>query len=162
MIPKPTNKFKDEKGRWLTQAIFYECYRDNETYPPIYTLKEDDYKGFKSIKKIYLSLEDPTEYKLATKYLGGWEHWKCICECTFFKPHVAAWREELEIKMKCKELEEIINDPNKTFVAKKFLINKEWEVKRGRPSKEELARKDRVNSVVNLQLEKDFKLINEK
>lgn len=162
-VHNTTERFKCARGTWLTQSLFYECYRSNEGYPPLYTFKDNDHKGMLSIKKIYLALEDPTEYRVATEYFGGWEHWKVLTNCNFLKPYLNQWRDELEIKLKCKELQKLLQDEDKNFVVSKFLINREWEVKRGRPSKEELARKERINDRVNQQIDNDFKLIiNEK
>lgn len=158
MIPRQDLPFKDVKGCWLTQSLFYECRRDN-IYKPLYTLKDDDYKGFISIKKKYFELNDPTEYLIATTYFGGWEHWKQLCDAQFFSYYVNLWREELEIKQKCEMLRNLYEDPDQSFFVKKFLINKEYEVKRGRPSKEEIAKNNRINSNVNSQIENDFKVL---
>lgn len=158
-----TNKFKDNLGRWLSKSLFYESYTAEdraEKYPYMFTLKDEEFKGLPSLKQIYLSLEDPTEYRIATEYLGGWEHWKSLLESKWFAVHVANWREELEVKMKCKGLLKIMELSETTgAVAKdatKFLINREWEPKRGRPSKIEIEKQTRINSNVSRQLEDDF------
>lgn len=167
MIEKQVHKFKDEKGKWRTQSLFYEAYLKSEVsekYPPIYTLKDADYKKFISIKAIYLSLEDPTEYRIATEYFGGWDHWKTLCATVWFGKHIEEWREELEIKMKCKYIQKIkeLSDTTGAVAkdASKFIINKEWETKRGRPSKEEVEKRNRIDSNVKEQIEADFKLLN--
>jgi hypothetical protein len=65
----------------------------------VYTLKSEDHQGFKSLKKLYLDEEDITEYRFANKYLDSYEHWKILLKCTWFKPLVESWREELKLKL---------------------------------------------------------------
>lgn len=161
------NKFKDDKGRWRTLSLFYESYRSedvSERYPYIYTLKDHDYDELISIKKLYIAMEDPTEYRIATEYFGGWEHWKVLCAAKWFQVHLEIWREELEVKMKCKAIAKVLELSNSTGAvakdASKFIVNKEWEVKRGRPSKGEIERQKRISSNISQQIDSDFKLLN--
>lgn len=160
------NRFKDNVGKWFTQSLFLETKygANSDVCAPIFTLKDNDYKGLISLKRVYLELRDPTEYRIATEWLGGWQHWKALCSSVWFMKNLTVWREELEVKMKAENLKKMYEIAQSSgAVAKdaaKFFINREWEVKRGRPSKEEKARQLRINSQVTEQVENDFKLLN--
>lgn len=162
-----SSRFKDEKGRWLTMSLFYETYSNLDTranYPPLYTIKDEDYNGLLSIRKKYLELRDPSEYKIATQYFGGWEHWKVLNTNKWLSNHVNSWREELEVIIRCGALEKMqelaTSDKAIAKDALKFMINREWEVRRGRPSKDEKERQLRIESDINAQVDSDFKLLN--
>lgn len=156
-------KFKDKQGRWHTQALFRESYKEFADMKPLYTLKDDDYEGLPSIKKAYLNFKDPTGYRVATELLGGWEHWKKLCGLQWFQLHLQEWEEELEIKLKCEGIKRMIEfstgEDSKAKDATKFLINKEWEQKRGRPSKEEKERYNKINEKVSDAVNSDFELL---
>ena len=70
----------------------------------MYTLKDFDHNGYPSLYRLYMEIEDPTEFLFARKYLRGWEHWQMLCECTWFQPIVTRWRLELELSIKAKAL----------------------------------------------------------
>src|SRR5574337_902614 len=74
-------KMLDGGGKPLTQSLFLEI---GYTEQSIYTLKEEDYmyegKLYPSLKRLYLEMEDLTEYEFANTYLLGWKHWKRLCE----------------------------------------------------------------------------------
>jgi hypothetical protein len=142
------NPYKDRIGRWITQGLFLEtCLADKSNI--CYTLKPYDhvYKGkdLPSLKKIYLSLEDPTEYRIATEYLGGWDHWQRMCGNKQLLKYIEEWRAELEVKLRSKAIQEIISDstsPSKSAVSSaKWLADRGWAEKRkaGAPSKQEQA-----------------------
>lgn len=152
------NKFKDDvTGNLLTQSLFLELTYGN-TDNALYTLKEDDYehngKQYLSIKKLYLEIADPTEYEFAKKCFDSWAHWKRLCEkTTNLHPYIAAWREELEVKLRSQGVRgvmlEAYSEGKGALQAAKWLADKGWTEKRtaGRPSNEELAgeRKQRAN-----------------
>ena len=65
----------DGSGKPLTQGLFLEIgYSDSA----LYTLKDNDHeyndKALPSIKRLYLEMEDVTEYEFANKYFLGWSH----------------------------------------------------------------------------------------
>jgi hypothetical protein len=137
------NQFKDSVNRWLTSGLFYEIGEHASPFA-LYTLREEDreVKGkiLPSIRKAYMSCSDPTEYEFATKYLGGWAHWKEIQECAPMKKHIAEWREEFEIKMRAKAIAQIaeLAKGEKGYQAAKFLADCGWKLRpAGAPSKEE-------------------------
>jgi len=110
----------------------------------LYTLKNQDHQGFLSLYRLYMETGDPTEYRFAIAYLDGWEHWKQLSECNWFKPFVEKWREELQLRLASEALNRIISeaqsDRRESFAANKYLLEKGWQPKGadkvGRPSKE--------------------------
>lgn len=157
------SEFKDTMGRWLTQALFWE-YR-HKNYQALFTFKDDDFVHdgvlFKSLKKLYLQIEDPTEYLFATTVLGGWEHWQKMCGTKLIFPHIQKWRDELDIKLKAKALRAVLSiaesPENKgQLSAAKYMAEKGWESKRGRPTKEELVRRQKIDAKVTDEIEEDY------
>ena len=137
MVPKK-EQLLDTGGRPLTQALFLEVgYSDYA----IYTLKEEDHlyngKIYPSLKRLYLELNDPTEYEFATTYLLGWKHWKRICENKLLRTQIDEWRDELEVKMRSKGVKQAIMSAEQGgFQAAKWLADRGWDTKgAGRPSK---------------------------
>lgn len=143
---------KDEQGRWLTRALFFETALPvmRAKFDCPYTLKEDDYTDaagnhYKSLRKIYLSLNDPTGYLLATEELGSWSRWNAISKAAFFKPHLKNWQEELEIKILATGFAGMIAEATgggrSSATASKWLAEKGWDKEntKGRPSKRKIA-----------------------
>lgn len=163
-------KFKNGSGQFLLKALFYEENEiENKDYI-LYTLKDDDYevrgKLLPSLAKLYLEMEDITEYEFAKKYLYSWEHWKLLSNSTFFKPYIQRWREELKLKLLYRALNKITqiaeSDSKESFLALKYLVAESWKdkprvlPKRGRPEKEPEA-VDYKN--LNKVIEEDFSRI---
>lgn len=144
----------DSAGRPLTQSLFLEVGYSDEA---IYTLKEVDHtyngKVYPSLKKLFIDMEDPTEYEFATTYLLGWKHWNRICENKLLRKHIDEWREELEMKLRSRAIKQAMQaaaSPSGNFQAAKWLADKGWDTKRaGRPSKDEVERESRIREQIN-------------
>lgn len=142
----------------VTTGLFVELANDNTTNP-VFTVTDEDKelrgKTYISMYKLYMDMEDLSEVKFANKYLHGYSHWRNLCDNDTLMPYIARWRYELELKLKAKALESIIQtskDPESKHFhdANKFLLTGKWELakrtnendlkknKRGRPSKEEI------------------------
>ncbi len=151
-------------GRWRTQSLFLEMYvpdAEERGIEPIFTFKPEDYKGLPSMKKIYLQIADPTEYKTAIELLGYWDHWKKLLDCPWFMEHLDAWREELEIKLRSGAVKAMIetaqNEGSKGTNAAKWLADRGWkESKRGRFSKQELERERKIAAGVETSVQEDL------
>lgn len=91
----------DDKGAALTQGLFLETSYGN-TDNVMYTLKPRDhmYKGklLPSIKRLYLEMEDPTEYFFAYEYFLDWQHWQRIKKNKLISAYMEGWQEELEVR----------------------------------------------------------------
>jgi hypothetical protein len=134
-----------------TKGLFYELTlpEDRKEMGTSWTLKEHDLqadgKVYKSMKKLFIEMEDVTEYDFAMTALGSYKHWERVTESPILKPHIEQWRKELNLKLKAKAMKSIIKsatvDEKLSFQAMKYLADNEYidkSNKRGRPSKEEL------------------------
>lgn len=150
-------------ARLQTKALFFETtlpeYRIE--MEPEWTLKERDHlahdgKTYRSMKKIYLEMEDVTEYEFAMATLGSFTHWETLCKSPWFKEHIDQWRKELNLKLKAKGMRSIIKaatiDENLSFQVMKYLADNQYidkGGKRGRPSKEEVKAELRKEAEAN-------------
>lgn len=165
MIPEnTTNKFRSKQNVRLMRGLFFETTGEDKTFV-VYSLKDRDHLGYPSLYRLFMEMEDLTEFNFAKKYLDGWEHWDILCSSNWFKPYVERWREELKLQVKAKalaELRSVASDPeNKNhYQANKFLIEGGWEATKkpanrrvGRPNKE----KENVDNELRKRVEEDFK-----
>ena len=149
----------DSSGKPLTQSLFLETtYSDSA----IYSLKDDDYiykeKYYPSIKRLYLEMEDISEYAFANKYFLGWDHWKRIAANKLFTAHVESWRNELNLKL--------VARGNKLMMAKasegnlqaiKWLADRGWDVNKvGRPSKQDVENTKKTIAKREIEYTNDF------
>ena len=152
---------------YLTQSLFLEC-----TYNPkaVYCCKEDDYeyKGvlYPSLKKLYLSFEDPLEYDFANEYLYGWKHWQRLVANQWCMKHIQEWRDELEVKIRSQAVKDIMDLSlnNDSFQAAKWLADRGWDKRgAGRPSKAEVQKEKNMQGRIaeefsaDVNRMKDFK-----
>jgi hypothetical protein len=85
-------------------------------------------------------MEDVTEYEFAQTYFVDYPHWQKICNNSQLRKEIDKWRVELELKLRARALRSLVGQAEKgNFNAAKYIAGKEWESKRGRPSKEEKA-----------------------
>lgn len=150
-------------------ALFFETTgADKSTV--VFTLKDEDHLGFQSLYRLYMEEGDPTEWKLATKHLDGWEHWEMLCQSAWFKPYVTRWRKELLLRLQSQALARIIAEAKtssrNSFTANKYLLERGWEPKEkgsaGRPSKEAIKQEaSRIASEAQ-RIESDFERLTAK
>lgn len=155
------SKYRDSMNRFRTFSLFKETNKFTDNYEAVFVLHEDD-KDLPSLKRIYLSYEDPTEYQFALDVFDSWDHWERLTNCTFFKPYIKQWREELEVKIRSNAIKEIKQTAktSKGFAAQKWLAEKGWQPNgKGRPRKEDVEREARVQAKMKAREEEDFKLV---
>ena len=138
-----TPVFKNASGTHFLKALFFETALEPDRDYVLYTLKQEDHRGYPSLHRLFVEENDPTEYLFAIKYFASWTHWKMVKECNWFKPYYEAMKEELELKIKAKALVDLMKakeDPRNTVQVNRYLIEHGWdkEDKRGRPSKEKV------------------------
>lgn len=135
-------QFKDSRGRPLTQGLFLEIGYNTEF--AVYTLKDEDFeyggKVYPSLKRLYLEMADPIEYNFSNTHLSGWNQWQRIANNKVIGKHVEEWRRELELKLRSEAVSEIISHSKteKGFQAAKWLADRGYNKKAGRPSKEDV------------------------
>jgi len=138
-------------GAFQTKGLFFETTipEEREIFNTKWTLKEEDHeyngKIYPSMKRIYIEMEDVTEYEFAMATLGSYKHWERVLESPIIRPHVDQWRKELNLKLKARAMKSIIKsateDEKLSFQAMKYLADNEYldkKNKRGRPSKDEV------------------------
>lgn len=138
-------------GEFILSGLFIERDRDCYTQDyPQYSLKsfdrEIDGRVYPSLKRLYLEMEDPTEYDFANKYLYNYDHWKQLCGEKWFVDHLYKWRDELEMRLKAKALQTINqiaqSGGKESLTAAKFLYKEVWadreKITPGRPSKQRI------------------------
>lgn len=154
------SKLIDTMGRPLTQGLFLEFGYD--TRYAVFTLNDDDkeYNGqtYISLKKLFLSCDDPTEYEFATKYLLGWKHWQRMNANAALREHFEEWREEFEVKIRSDAIRSIseMTVEGSNFQAAKWLADRGWDKRgAGRPSKSEKERESRIQDKIGEELTAD-------
>ena len=151
-------RLKDSMGRPMTQSLFLEI--GYHTDRAVYTLKDEDHEfegnTYLSLKRLFLEMEDPTEYEFGNTYLLGWQHWQRLNANKALSQHFEAWREELELQLRAQGIRAIIDQSadEKGFQAAKWLADKGWDKNKvGRPSKHDKKREERMEA----RLEDEFK-----
>lgn len=156
-------KMLDTSNRPITQGLFLEMGYSEFA---LYTLKDNDHvykdKEYPSIKRIYLEMEDTTEYEFANMYFLGWKHWARICENKMIRVHIDEWREELELKLRARAIKQMVDLANTgSYQASKWLADRGWDVRAaGRPTKAEkkqfAAAAERVNNEYGADIHRLF------
>lgn len=163
--PKPLT-FKGVSGHYLTSALFFEQAASPEE--AVFTLKDEDHeyngKVYKSLRKLYVQTEDPTEYLFATTVLGGWGHWEKLKETAWFRPYLQSYREELTISIKAKALaairSEAVNQGKSAFAANKLLLEGGWDKEKGgvgRTTKEKIKKEAEALFSKDTDVHEDYK-----
>lgn len=161
--------FKNDSGKWLTKALFYELTLPATREHAQFTLKEEDHevdgKVYVSLKRLYMSCDDPTEWDFAMAHIGGWQHWKALQESVDLAPHIQSWREEKEVYYRSKGVKSLLASAEEgNFQASKWLADKGWDdaKKRGRPSKAEIKKETEQQTKVKLAVMNDYKRLKDK
>lgn len=133
------SKYRNSKNVLLQRGLFLETANTKKT--AIYTLKDYDYEGYPSLKRLFLETGDTTEYFFAKRYLDSYDHWLSISKANWFKPYITKWREELRALKEAaylSQLEEIValGGKDRTSALKTLLDRVKTgatAVKKGRP-----------------------------
>lgn len=125
--------------------------------------KEKSTDKYISLKEVYMQIEDPTEYEFAMKVFGSYRHWKTISELGWAKDYVAEWRYELALKLKSKNIKDIVALASDEFVkettkfqAMKYLANSDYADKTTATTKKNTQRKEAINNSVLKEVSDDF------
>lgn len=150
--------YTDSLGRFHTKALFVETISKEllaKGIKPVYTLKGDP--AYIDLHEMFMQSNDPTGYTTAIAAFDSWEHLKHLKTLQWFGPLWEQWEEELEIKMRSEALRNIVEQSKdlKGTTAAKYIAEKGWEKKRGRPSNDEIARERRAQAAMREELADD-------
>ena len=160
------NPFKNSNGVLYTKSLFIEqSYHD--TSNTMYTLGTENHpKGYVSLYKKYLEMDDPTEWTFANKYFDSWTHWEMLKKCSWFKPYAESWSKQLELKILSESLARLQREAKAStrdsFMANKFLVEKKWitpqdkKTQVGRPTKDAIKRQAQLLYDTQTRIEDDF------
>lgn len=133
--------YRASNGVYYTKQLFYEFADSDKSYV-LYTLKDQDYMGYPSLRRLYIEMDDQSEYQFANRYFAGWSHWKKLLRCPWFADYISEFREELQIKSSASYLTSIrLKALEGNLAANKYLLEQGWKdskEKVGRPSKEKI------------------------
>lgn len=172
-MPEKFSKYRNSKNQRMLSGLFLETRPVTQSCDPVYTLKDWDHvrpdgTPYPSLYLLYMSLEDLTEYEFVNQCLDGWEHWQMLCQANFFKPYIARWREELQLKIKARALQRLkaaaeVAEGKSYVELNKYLANEQWRPGaskgRGRPSSAEISSKLLEETNKLLDLEQDYERV---
>lgn len=156
---KPLPDLRDSTGRLRTASLFVETIQKDQLaagFVPLYTLRGKT--GYEDLHDVYMQESDPTEYNFALRAFGSWEHFRKMEGLNWFMAHLRIWRDELEVKLRSQGIRELTKASKKGtrgISAAKYLAEKGWEKKRGRPSKDEVERERRLQAAMEEELQGD-------
>jgi hypothetical protein len=160
---------KDTQGRYRTQSLFWEMR--SSALDPIYTTKDEDIVRdkvtYKSLKKIYMSYDHAPgfEYDFALATLGSWNHWLKLCNNATeeIRVMIKEWRDELDMRIKSQNINAIMvqarDNDAKGLQAAKYLVEKGYTKRAGRPSKEDVDRELKVDAKAAREQQDDMERI---
>jgi len=149
--------------------MFLEYARDG--VQPSFTVKNEHVQKegvlYPSLRRVYMECMDPTEELFVQEvFLGDWEHWDRIKDNDILRTALKyeEWEEELSVKLRSfgirSVLDEVRNQGKSAFSAAKWLAEGQWKhTKRGRPSNEEKARREREESQILQDLHDDIQRV---
>lgn len=162
---------KSTNGRRVLRSLFIETLSDGvaelEVTKPVFTLKDHNVEKngttLWSLRNIYFSYDHVPgyEYEFANDVFNSWDHWVMLTESSSLAQEaIMRWREELTIKLQAKAFNSLFKtalfEGAKGTPAAKFLAEKGWEVKRGRPSKEEVAKERKLAAGLDKEVQEDI------
>lgn len=93
-------------GQFLINMIFWERSSPEKRldYPPVYTLKQEEFKGLPSMYKVYMDSTD--EYEAAIKLVGNMKNWGKLVNSNWFMKGdpihghegLTVWREHMRMR----------------------------------------------------------------
>ena len=139
-------ELKNAQGVMYTKGLFYEVSTDPTTV--IFTLKNDDHKGYRSLRKLYLEycVDDPTEYNFAIAVFGDVAYWNKLKRSPILADYLPEWERTSTIERKSVAFSNLVGEVRKdgrnAFQAAKYLIEEPWKG-RTKAAKEEAAQTSR-------------------
>ena len=149
----------------MTKSLFVEQIQPEQLgrgLVPMYSL--NGMPGYIDVGLLYVELGDPTGYKFAMSIFESWDHFQYISGLAWFRRHLTLWEDELAVKMRSEAIKSLSdtakNDGNKGITAAKYIAEKGWEKKRGRPSKADVERERKQQARIRAELDEDAARLN--
>jgi hypothetical protein len=144
------DKFKGYGNKWLTEGLFLEAAQMTDEHC-IYSLQPWDRRKngvfYPSLHKLFVEMEDVSEWRFAETYFDGYQHWLLIKSKPFFKEYYTKMVEELHAKLAGKSISAMLAQVNEgtasqatlAYLANKGYIDKApvGKPKRKKPTKKE-------------------------
>ena len=162
---KEKYSMRDVMNNFLTVSLFWETRnpKNEKKYPPLFTIKNIEHVvkdvEYVSLKRVYMSYDHMPgmEYEFAMDVFGDWQQWQEIAEKSALKDLVAEWRSEVDIRVRAQALKTLLLQSKENIAASRaILANEHKEAKRGRPSKDEVARERKIAAGVRENLDADL------
>lgn len=161
MATGKNSDYTDTMGRFRTKSLFVETIEKPMVgiWEPVYSLKGA--AGYPDLHDLYIEMNDPTEYAFAMAAFDSWKHFKHLESLKWFRAFLTDWRLELEVKIRSEAIRSMAITANtegsKGVSAAKWLADKGWDKKRGRPSGEEVTRETKVQANIQADISNDAK-----
>ena len=161
----PQVDFKNPgNNQWRTSSLFWEFRRNG--HKAYWTLKDFDHivdgETFHSLKDKFLSYRDPTGYQFAIEVFGSWPLFQAMEKSYDLKNTIQRWKDELDVMLMSEGIKSIVdeaaNGKSKASAAK-YLIEKGWVQKKGRPSKAAIQKEANKMARVMDEVDEDLKRV---
>lgn len=155
-VKKERDKWRGFGNKFLTEGLFLEHHNDVDAV--LYTTSTSDkrYKGrfIPSLHKLYVELEDVSEWNFANLYFANYEHWLLVKAKPFFKEYYAAMVEELNAKLRGKAIKQMLDQlaaGEASQATLKYLADNDYIPKAsvGRPKKKKQEDKAKLSIISN-------------
>jgi len=149
--------FLDRRGMLRTASLFKETMPDGSKkagYKPVMTLREGSVDGLPSLHDMFIDSRDITGYTTCMDTLGVWRYWERLWRCKQLKAFMDVWKSEMEALLKAEGLEKMRRSDSPA--AAKYLIEKGWEKRAGRPSKASIEKEAKQQAQVDNDLKDDI------
>lgn len=111
MTEQKRDKFKGFGNKWLIDGLFLESTQNGDE-GCLYTLqpwdKRKNGKFYPSIHKLFVEMEDVSEWNFANTYFDGYQHWLLIKSKPWFKEYYQKMVEELNAKIAGKSVKRML------------------------------------------------------
>ncbi len=145
-------------GNGPVRPLFVEGNRPEDRekgIEPIFSLQE--------FRKVFIEMEDPTEYRPAIFLVADWLVWRNFKrDWPLFRREVEQWKEEVDMKLRSKAIQSIITSAKEGSVqASTYLANAKYITKKGRKTKEDKAKEDRIKATIQREMDSELSEVEE-
>lgn len=148
--------FQNSMGTYYTKALFVEHSTPESDWSLVrYTLRDQDVEKngvtYPSVRRLFVELEDESEYLFATTYFASWKHYQKLLRCKWFICVIEDARQELQVRLASRNLQEIRKKAEQgNLQANTYLLEQKHREKKssvGRPTKARIL--EEANSLID-------------